>query len=68
MSPAWLDKLDNPGMTEWTLQSADLYGGIILINVARRRCKVGLIRDFKVLQAAPTVAELADIAWLAERP
>jgi len=34
MSAAWLDKTDNPGMTELGLESADLYGAVTVVNLA----------------------------------
>ena len=51
-------------MREWTLQGADIYGGVILINLAACRWKVGLTHDFRVLRAVQTLPQLTDIGWL----
>lgn len=32
MSAAWADKADNPGMANWDLRSADVYGAVVAIN------------------------------------
>ena len=29
MSAAWMDKRDNPGMAQWDLQSADVFGAVV---------------------------------------
>ena len=63
-SPAWLDKLDNPGVAAWDLGSTDLYGAIVLVNFADRRWKVVLTEDFELLRPITSLDELSDLAWL----
>ena len=46
MDLAWLDKADNPAMSEWGVTSDDAYGAIALINFAELRFKIALTRDF----------------------
>ena len=46
MDLVWLDKADNPAMSEWGVKSEDIYGAIALIKFAERRFKIALTRDF----------------------
>lgn len=34
MSAAWVEKGENPGMAEWQLQSADVYGAVVTVSFA----------------------------------
>ena len=46
MSQEWIDKPDNPGMRDWDLGSGDVYGLIVLVNLADRRLKAVFTEDF----------------------
>lgn len=49
MSAAWIDKKDNPGMANWDLQSADLYGAVVAVNFVDLAYRVALTNDFERL-------------------
>jgi len=59
MSAAWVDKADNPGMAEWELQSADVYGAVIAVNFADMTVRALLSDDFACWRPVATLAELA---------
>jgi hypothetical protein len=67
MSAAWIDKTDNPGMAEWDFNSDDVYGAVVLVNLADRLYRVGVTSDFNVLRPVNARAQLADLAWIDER-
>ena len=46
MSAAWVDKRDNPGMAEWELQSADVYGAVIAVSFAEMVVRAIVSDDF----------------------
>jgi hypothetical protein len=50
MSAAWVDKADNPGMAELGLQSADVYGGVSVVNFADMTWRTALTADFATLR------------------
>jgi hypothetical protein len=64
MDLAWLDKPDNPAMSEWGVTSADVYGGIALINFAELRFKIALTRHFATWHAIEQFEQLKTLDWL----
>jgi hypothetical protein len=63
MSAAWVDKADNPGMAEWDLQSADVYGAVIAVSFADMVVRAIVSDDF--VRWRP-IAALADLDRLAD--
>ena len=59
MSGAWIDKADNPGMAEWDLRSADVYGAVVAVNFADMLVRAVVSDDF---QRWSSLASLHDIA------
>jgi hypothetical protein len=64
MDIAWLDKADNPAMSEWGVTSDDVYGAIALINFAELRFKIALTRDFATWHAIEQLEQLKTLDWL----
>jgi hypothetical protein len=64
MSVSWVDKADNPGMAELGLKSADVYGGVVVINFADLTWRMGLTLDFSALIPVTEIEQLADLGWL----
>jgi hypothetical protein len=64
MDVGWLDKADNPAMSEWGITSEDVYGGLALINFAELRYKVALTSDFVTWQPIERLDQLRDVHWL----
>lgn len=59
MSAAWVDKIDNPAMAEWELQSEDVYAAVISVNFADMTLRAAVSVDF--VHWRP-IAGLADLA------
>jgi len=68
MNAAWMDKADNPGMTELGLSSSDIYGAVAAINFADMTWRIALTSDFSVLSPVTHVNYLTDLNWLAGLP
>jgi hypothetical protein len=66
MAVEWLDKADNPAMSEWDVTSADVYGGIVLINFHDLLFKVALSADFSAWQPVSRLKQLESLGWLDE--
>jgi hypothetical protein len=64
MSPAWLDKADNPGMAEQGLSAHDLSGLILLFQFRRRRWKAAATADFVDAVPITDIRQLDDPTWL----
>jgi hypothetical protein len=64
MSAAWIDKRDNPGMATLELESADVYGGVFVVQFAERAYRVALTSDFETLRPVTSQDELVELAWL----
>jgi hypothetical protein len=64
MDLAWLDKADNPAMSEWGVTSDDVYGAIALINFAQLRFKIAVTRDFATWRAIEHLEQLKTLDWL----
>lgn len=61
MSAAWVDKRDNPGMAEWQLQSADVYGAVVAVSFAEMTLRAIVSEDFEHWRAAAALEDLAVI-------
>lgn len=61
MSAAWVDKRDNPGMAEWDLESADVYGAVIAVNFADFTMRAALTEDFERFRPLASLDELAAV-------
>ena len=65
MSTSAVDKADNPGMAELVgLQSADVYGGVVIINFADLEWRLGLTPDFSTLIPITKIEQLTNLSWL----
>ena len=64
MDLAWLDKADNPAMSDWGVTSDDVYGAIALINFAELRFKIALTRDFATWHPIEQLEQLETLDWL----
>ena len=64
MSAAWMDKPDNPGMATLGVDSADVYGGVAVVQFAERAYRIGLTNDFEVLRPVESLVQLVDLDWL----
>ena len=62
MSAAWVDKRDNPGMAEWELQSADVYGAVIAVSFAEMVVRAIVSDDFATWRAVAALEDLASVA------
>jgi hypothetical protein len=65
MSAAWIDKADNPGMTELAASSEDIYGAVAAVNFADMNWRVALTSDFTVLFPVTRIGQLTDLGWAA---
>jgi hypothetical protein len=64
MDIAWLDKSDNPAMSEWGVTSDDLYGAVVLVNFHELLYKAALTSDFATWQPVERVNQLEALGWL----
>ena len=64
MTTAWIDKPDNPGMTNLMLDSKDTYGGIVIVNIADLTWRVLLSKDMQTFESVEHVEQLQDLDWL----
>jgi hypothetical protein len=64
MSASWLDKVDNPGMANWDLDSDDVYGAVMVVNFASRQWRCVLMADFVTAHPVTTLTQIADLTWL----
>jgi hypothetical protein len=64
MSAAWVDRADNPGMAELGLESADVYGGVVVINFADLSWRMSLTPEFSTLIPVTEMDQLTDLGWL----
>ena len=63
MGLAWLDKADNPGMVDWALSSADVYGAVVLVNFHDSAFKAALTGDFDAWLPITDRRQLDDLSW-----
>ena len=61
MTAAWVDKRDNPGMAEWELHSADVYGAVIAVNFADMVLRAVVTDDFVRWRPVAALANVADV-------
>jgi hypothetical protein len=64
MSAEWVDKADNPGMAEFGLRSADIYGAVAVVNFADLSWRIALTADFSALRPVLHIGQLTDLSWL----
>jgi hypothetical protein len=64
MDVGWLDKPDNPAMSEWGVTSEDVYGSIVLVNFAELRYKAALTSDFTTWYPVERLDQLERLDWL----
>jgi hypothetical protein len=48
----------------WGLQSADVYGGVVVINFVGLNWRVSLTPDFAILIPITGIEQLTDLGWL----
>jgi hypothetical protein len=66
MSAEWVDKADNPGMAEFGLRSADVYGAVAVVNFADLNWRVALTADFLALLPVIDIGQLTNLNWLSQ--
>ena len=64
MSTAWLDRADNPGMTNLGLASTDILGGIVVVDFPALTWRALLTTDFVEMRPVTSCDELRTLAWL----
>jgi hypothetical protein len=64
MYAPWLDKLENPAMQEWGVQSADVYGAVAAVNFHEDAYKLVLTPDFERCHPIQEVGQLDALEWL----
>jgi hypothetical protein len=64
MSTVWLDKADNPGMTELSMTSDDIYGGVVNVNFADMMWRIAVTRNFGEFKPITGIDHLRDLSWL----
>jgi hypothetical protein len=65
--PVWLDKLDNPGMVEWNVTSADVYGAVVVVNFYESAFRAALTADVVGWLAVTDPRQLDDLEWAMPR-
>jgi hypothetical protein len=63
MAVEWLDKADNPALSEWDVASEDVYGAIVLVNFHDLFCKVALTSDFITWRPLDRLEQLEELEW-----
>lgn len=61
MSAEWVDKDDNPGMSNLGLDSTDVYGGVVAVNFSDRWWRVALTDDFVAFRPVLNLGELTSL-------
>ena len=64
MSAEWVDKAGNPGMAEFGLRSADIYGAVAVVNFADLTWRVAMTADFSALRPVIHIGQLTHLNWL----
>jgi hypothetical protein len=64
MAVEWLDKTDNPAMSEWSVASDDVYGAIALVTFHDLLYKVALTNDFITWRPIDSLEQLEELDWL----
>ncbi|PQP22748.1 hypothetical protein C5613_21975 [Rhodococcus opacus] len=63
MSPEWLDKPDNPGMSNLEFTSADVHAAVVLISFVRMQWKCVVSAGFDIVHPISTHDDLCDLTW-----
>ncbi len=66
MSAAWLDSA-NPVMEEWDLAAADLYGGVIVVDLRASEARLAVTGDFSEFTPGAGLDRLDDLLGLIGR-
>ena len=66
MSAEWVDKADNPGMAEFGLRSADIYGAVAVVNFADLIWRIAMTSDFSALLPVIHIGQLTHLNWLSQ--
>jgi hypothetical protein len=66
MSAEWVNKADNPGMAEFGLRSADIYGAVAVVNFADLTWRTALTADFSALWPVIHLGQLTRLDWLSQ--
>ena len=64
MSAEWVDKADNPGMAEFGLHRADIYGAVAVVNFSDMTWRMALTADFSALIPVTQAGQLTCLDWL----
>lgn len=64
MSRDWLNGPDNPGMAEWEFEAADLYAGVMVVDLADSVARTAVSCDFESYQPLPELSALQNLAAL----
>lgn len=64
MDLGWIDKSDNPAMTDWGVTSEDVHGAIVLVNFADLVYKAALTSDFTTWYPIDRIEQLETLEWL----
>jgi len=64
MSREWLNDVRNPAMADWSLEAADLYAAVMVIDLALARFRLALGGDFELYVPANSLEQLASLRWL----
>jgi hypothetical protein len=64
MDVGWLDKSDNPAMSDWGVTSEDVYGGIVCVNFHDLLFKVALTAGFTTWRPIERLEQLEALEWL----
>lgn len=65
MSRDWLNQPDNPAMVEWELEADDIYGAIMIVDLALTVFRVAVSSDFEAYTPIRELSELDGIRGLA---
>jgi hypothetical protein len=64
MSRDWLNQPNNPAMREWNLQAEDIYGGVMVVDLAMPAWRIALSADFETYVPVLEPAQLEAIRRL----
>jgi hypothetical protein len=64
MSRDWLNDPANPGMADWSLAAEDLYGGVMVVDLALARFRVAISGDFEQYAPITSLEQLDSLGWV----
>jgi len=64
MSRDWLNQPDNPGMVDWALTAADIYAGVMILDLALAQFCIALSADFDRYTPVADLSQLSSLSWL----